>query len=956
MRIYLEPAAPPERARPKKSGSGLQGVRRIDFLEQVVVNLWVDNGQSLAGDSSPEPAAPEAQGSNNVIAMTPPPAGLAALTGNLSTAAYTARLLNRALIQIETRGPFFYDAEKSLARFDVVPQSDPNLPNDVRTTKVPPRSGTSTLFSQVLELDLNGGATTANRPHNSPAINRIHAWTYTPGRLVTVASLDDASEAYGQDLVHERAAGRTVLVGAPLHVVRERNVLTAGSPQVSATLTSEPVPGTGPERKSQIKVLGPGRIDLFDNAANAPGPTAVWLTSMVQTKETVNGRDQDLYTFTDRAMFEDKKADYWLKGNILKLWLEARPDPKSVEGKPVVGPPDPAPAPGASPKPSRIQAIGAVTSHSTDFDVEEASLLNAFFSDAKPAQVAVAPAPQPATPAAPPPGRSSGGVGEPRQTQPAPVPMVAGAEPQPEPEPPKPPYKIRAKVIDAWVHRVPVTNPPRPGDRKGGAPGTATGTAPKEAPGKGGQEPATVKYQLDRARCEENVTVHQDPTEPSKVRGVDILGRLLIIDGSPEGNIMTVFGWPNRPGEVHQEDTSLIGPEVKLDQIHNSAFVKGRGALTMPTNSDLSGSELSQPEVVVIHWRDKMDFRGAARFAEFEGKVSARQGESWVLCNTMHVTFDRPVYFNQSQKKAAPPPKKDPKNPKKKNPSGAKGAKDEDDEDKPKIETVKCYPAAGDAADDRTELYVTYNQVEFDPTGKMIKSQRLVAQELRMFAQAQDPGGGEKYQQVEADGPGVLRIWQMGDRDPAGPNPNGNGNRQPQPAQPKAPMQPGARPANEDDQEMKLTVVNFRGRMIAIDKNKVFQKATFRDNITVVNVPADSPTLEIQRHKLPPRAQLLTCTRELIVWTHKKPNAPTVQRMDARGNAYMRTDEYDGWGEIISHDGQVVILTGSEVLPARVMNRFNRANEQAGKRIIYDRANGAIRVIESLGGTLGGSK
>jgi hypothetical protein len=416
---------------------------------------------------------------------------------------------------------------------------------------------------------------------------------------------------------------------------------------------------------------------------------------------------------------------------------------------------------------------------------------------------------------------------------------------------------------------------------------------------------------------------------------------------------MTVFGWPNRPGEVHQEDTSLLGPEVKLDQVHNSAFVKGRGALTMPTNSDLSGSELSQPEVVVIHWRDQMDFRGASRFAKFEGKVSARQGESWVLCNTMDVTFDRPVYFNQSQKKSNPP-KKDPKGPKKKNPNGAKGGKDDDD-DKPKIDTVKCYPAAGDAADDKTELYVTYNQVEFDPTGKMIKSQRLVAQELRMFARVQDPGGGEMYQRVEADGPGVLRIWQMGDRD-SGPNPNGNGNKQPPPAQPKGPMPPGARPANEDDQEMKLTVVNFRGRMVAIDKNKLFQKATFKDNIYVVNVPADSPTLEIPRYRLPPRAQVLTCSNELIVWTHKKPNAPAAQRMDALGNAYMRTDEYDGWGEVISHDGQVVRLTGSEVLPARVMNRYNRANEQAGKRIIYNRATGAVDVIESLGGSLGGSK
>jgi hypothetical protein len=994
MRIYLEPAGPPDRAKPKKAGSGLQGLRRIEFLEQVVVSLWVDNGQSMVGSDGPaEPPAPSAPGapepqSQNVLALTPPPAALSAITGELGTAAYTARLLNRALLQIETRGPFYYDAEKSLARFDVVPHSDPNLPNDVQTTKVPAQGGLSTLNSQVLELELNGGATTANRPANAPPINRVHAWTYSPGRFLTVTAQDEATEAYGKDLVHDRAAQRTELNGAPLYVVRERNVLSAGSPQHGATLISKPGPGDGPDRKPEMTVRGAGRIDLYDNASNTTGPSALWRTSMVQTRETVNGRTQDLYTFTDDARFEDVKADYWLKGNVLKLWLEPRDDPKSAGGKPAAPAQEKQPGQSGQPKPSRIQAIGTVTGHSAEYDIDECTLLNAFFADIKPAPVAVAvaPAPQPANPmgAPPAPAPVPAPAPAPGAALPAPAP-VAVAEAPVEAEKPKPPYKIRAKLIDTWVNRVPA--PPttlKPGDRPG-----AKAEVGKAEPGKAGQEGNNgVKYQLDRARCEENVTVHQDPTEPNKARGVDILGRLLLIYGyPPDGNIMIVYGWPNRPGEVHQEDTSLIGPEVKLDQVHNTAFVKGRGALTMPTNNDLSGSELTQPEVLVIHWRDEMDFRGAARSAKFEGKVSARQGDSWVVCNTMHVTFDRPIYFNQTQKKDAPPPKaKDPKNakdPKKGNDRNAPGQKGAaDDDDKARIETVFCYPAAADSAEDKTELYVTYQQVELEQaTGKMIKWQRLTAQELRMFAQAQDPGGGEKYQKVEADGPGVLRIWQMGDKNPTGSGPNDANNKPGQPGQPGggkqpgpgprpappmgpgqqkqpgAPGQGGAKPANnDDDQEMKLTLVTFSGRMTGIDKNKVYQQATFRDNIHVVNVPSDSPTIEIERHKLPPRAQILTCTKELVVWTHKKPDAPTVQHMDAYGNAYMRSDEYDGWGEIITQDGQVVILTGSDVIPARVMNRFNRANDQAGKKIIHDRATGSIKVIESYGGTLGGSK
>jgi hypothetical protein len=502
---------------------------------------------------------------------------------------------------------------------------------------------------------------------------------------------------------------------------------------------------------------------------------------------------------------------------------------------------------------------------------------------------------------------------------------VAGAPEPKEPEKPKPPMKIRARTIDTWVSRVPAP----PAAAKPGAP-----PAPAKPPEPGQPAQANaVKYQLDTAHCEDDVIVHQDPTEPDKPRGVDILGRTLHIDGSPDGNVMTVVGWPNRPGEVHQEEMSLIGPHITLDQVRNAAAVKGRGALKMPTNSDLSGGELAQPEVVVVHWRDEMDFKGALRSAKFLGKVSARQGESWVVCHTMHVVFDRPVYFNQAQKKTPPPKSNDPK---------AAG------DDKPKIDKVFCHPVAGDSTDDKRDLFVTYKQIEYDKTGKPIKDQTLTAQELEMFAQMQDTPGGEKYQRVVASGPGVLRIWQPGDKDP-GAEPAGNKPMQPMPMQPGAP-QAGA----GEDQEMKLTIVTFNDRMVAIDKAKVFQTATFQRSVQVINVPADSPNLDVQPNRLPPRAVFLTCAKELVVSSHKKGTAPPVQRMDAYGNAYLRTDEYDGVGETITNDDKLVILTGSDALPARIMNRFNTGNDQIGKKIKYDRKTKSWSVLESFGGTITG--
>ncbi|QJW93332.1 hypothetical protein [Frigoriglobus tundricola] len=511
--------------------------------------------------------------------------------------------------------------------------------------------------------------------------------------------------------------------------------------------------------------------------------------------------------------------------------------------------------------------------------------------------------------------------------------------------------KIYAKTIDTWVTRTPVPPEPlKPGDK---------------APGKPGEPPAPgVKYQLDRAHCEDDteVVVHQDPTDPTKPRGVDILGRVLIIDGSPFGNVMRVFGWPvapgkidARPGEVHREDMSLLGPEVVLDQVHNASSVRGRGALKMPANSDLSGGELAQPQEIVVHWRDSMKFEGAKRSAQFEGKVFAKQGESWILCHQMNVLFDRPVYFNQMQKKpepgAKPPAPKGAGDPK-----GRADPKGANPDENPKIETVSCYPAPADSTEDREDWIVRFKQVEFDTTGRVIKTQQLRAQEFQVDAQARDATGGQPYQRMKAFGPGELRIWQLGDKDSTGPGAEGKKDPAPKSAggPAKAPAPPRTKPAEGEDQELKLTVVKFNGRMTAIDKGKVFQKATFEDTVDAVNFPSDRDDVDMANFRPPLRTVWLKCSKELIVWTHKKDAAPPVQRMDAFGNAYFRSDEHEGLGETINHDGKKMILTGSKGLPAQITNRFNSGSQEIGEQIIYDKSTGDIKVNRSFGSQFNG--
>lgn len=157
-------------------------------------------------------------------------------------------------------------------------------------------------------------------------------------------------------------------------------------------------------------------------------------------------------------------------------------------------------------------------------------------------------------------------------------------------------------------------------------------------------------------------------------------------------------------------------------------------------------------------------------------------------------------------------------------------------------------------------------------------------------------------------------------------------------------------PVNPPVMEMKLTVVNFNGRMTTKDKGKVYQEATFYGDVEVIHAPTDDPAAEIARHKLPPRSMVLTCAKQLVVSTHKRKDAPPAQRMDATGNAFIRSDEYDGWGELITYDGQFVVLEGSGPTLARITGRFQKS-ENSGQRIVYDRMKNAYQVDRSDGGT-----
>ena len=927
MRIFLEPEKknePPPPSQVAKKDSGLNGVRRVELLERVLFNLWVDSRQGISSSSGRKDA-------------TTPEAGLtakAALTGGPLFADPAAARPNLALLQVETLGPFAYDVPKNLARFDVVPQADPNIPNDVQVTRMPARGERQRLFTQVLEVEFADRLAGETREPKKPGgpddsqtggltFKRLHAWTYTPGRFLTLSTSEfdergnefAGMEAFGQDLVHEQAENRSTLVGSPLYLVRTNkprpgdrpgeskpggsHVLTAGAAQQPATLVLEP--DDTPDRSLVATVRGKGRMDLFDPNTQANTLHATWETSLVLSKEFVQNRERDLLTFTDGAKFEDQKAGFWLKANLLKVWLEGKgiEDGLTTESR-------------SQAAPHRLQAIGSVSGRSTEFEIERADHLNVLFHEGLPP-----PAPKRDEPLA-------AALPAPPMTAPTGPPMPPASppkEPPPPKQPPKPPLKLNARVIDTLVDRYPVA-------------GTVEA---RDASEPGAQ--SSMKYELKKVRCEGALTVdgkvlpivHQDPASPDKPRGLDIYGLNLLLDHTPDGSVMTVTGNEEKPGEVHHERTSILGPKVVIDQIHNRVIVEGRGSLVMPSGSELNGRDLeprakddkASQTVVVVHWRDGMEFNGAKKTAEFLGRVRAVQNEASVVCHTMQVVFDRPVYFNQMQKPGDRPATAAPGTPADPKASG-----------NPRIELVYCYPAPEDAPDEpKGSNTVTYSEMVRDRDGKIVRSQHVTARELVMTANAREDGQSQPYQEVVGHGPGTVRIWQPGEKEVI--------------------AVPGDRPAAGTPQtEMKLTIVQFGGRMTAADKGKKLQTATFTDAIEVIHVPTDDPAARIDRHHMPRGAVRMTCADKLVVSTYKAPNAAqATQRMDAFGNAYIRSDEYDGWGETVTSDGRHVILSGRGETLAKIYNRFN-ATQNQGKKIVYDRQTGAYHVDGSFGGTI----
>lgn len=957
-----EPNAP-------KQPSSFSGVHDLTLGEGVLMCLWTDGNAGFPGEASEPPKPAAASPGRPPSPNADPPLALAAVGGGLIDGGTIAdRFEKRSLLVISTPGAFLYDLEKSFATFDAAAIAPDGGQNYVVVTRLNARNQTDDLICTRLELDLSDpdkgkAATPGSNPVADGGAVVIRQMTAS-GPMVTLSAQAEGVEASCVKLVHTRdrktSKAVTVLHGTtevPVVAKQGGSKLTAGDAVTAAVVTltgQDPPPGSpDPRRETTAGVVGPGRLEMIErdpDTGAVKSSVAQWARRLDHEKwrNGKGGRVLDLLKFQEDAAFVDPAASFSLRAGDIWLWVSNKPgDPKSRSTG------------AAGSTPEQLIATTDVHLDSTELVIRKTNKLTAWFDDIPtPKRAAPPPPAAPVVPVPPavdpksmpvpvPPAGPGGGPPPPVPGGgPAPAPAGPPAEPIPNP------VHLQADIVEAWLGRYP--EPPADSLVPPAAPGKAPAPAPV-APTK----PASprVKYELLKARCDENVVAHQDPdpNDPAKpANGMDATGDKLIVENTPGGggSVLTVTVRDDRQklAMVAFEDTTMWGPVVVIDQPNNTASVAGRGKLRSLTTSDVAGNELSSPSELVVDWTERMKFEGAKAFAVFVGGVTVQQKadgdkpravpppavevgpvakrevlplprdagplntattKTLLWCHQLDLTLDRPVYFNQTRK------------------TNRNKANRAANEPSPKVKSAVAVPDP--AAVKAGDKYVIFQELTTAPTGAPLKARMLTSRQM-------DFDNGPKEQKLFATGPGEFRLLQ--------PHKSDEEKGKPAPAV-----------AAKDDGEMKLTLVTFQHTMTAIDQgNGLYQEATFDKGGVALRTPTAELLLPLEPHTLPPRSEYLRSEDKLIVSSSKtKKDADPNQRLTAIGNAEFRDDTRTGLGDKIVFDGTRVTLESILGRMASLYSNKRAVTQQQttrAKKFVYNSVTGVIELTESSGGTI----
>src|SRR5262249_2384019 len=187
-------------------------------------------------------------------------------------------------------------------------------------------------------------------------------------------------------------------------------------------------------------------------------------------------------------------------------------------------------------------------------------------------------------------------------------------------------------------------------------------------------------------------------------------------------------------------------------------------------------------------------------------------------------------------------------------------------------------------------------------------------------------------------GPGTVRIHQKGDGgSPVSTGPNAGAKQQGRSASPK------------QDQEMKLTVVNFGSRMWA---NNQTHLVIFSDDIDVVHFATEDKDAKPDLDHLPPDAIYLRCSDQLKL-LNRPEGGKSNQELEGIGRVECRTRDYVAQCEKVTYHeakDQLIFYGGDGWAH---MKRLGPPGTQGqvseAKTIIYSRKTGEINSIKSRG-------
>lgn len=942
LRVFLtreakdKPAKPGEKPKPKKKDerAPISGVESVGLDHKVEMNLWTDASSSfIAPAAGPAEKKPEAKKKEPA-----PPAA-------------------KRLLTVRTNGPFRYEMTKELAHFERPPVPRPGVIDDQHVTvaRAGRVTGQDLLDCEFLDIQLERRKADAAKKDTPPPppkkdgakagadgdleVKSIRAW----GERVVISSDSDSLFATGAELVHDADAHMTVLKGGPdqqVQAVKQGNLLRGSEMHLF---------GDGKEI-TQAHILGAGSIGMgeLDPKTGEYSRQAFWNDRLVYTKLADKGQPpQDVFTFLSKdgrqSVFRDTASGelQQLESDQLKVWMKPAdqdrdekkgPNPKAPAAK------NPVPKkgdakkddPSKSAKPLRLEGTGNVRATSPDLVIRHADYLNVLFKDVP---KLMKPKPDPTAGPAPPPkgGPPPAALPPPREVPPGAKadppallpdlpaakdgPPAARKGPDGKPLDPKAdpakkiPFVVVAKSIETWVNRDPE-----------------------------GQN------ELDHVHAVGDVEGHQDAATKDK-QGTDVAGQTVDIQAYPEGDRMVVLGVPgstpkeHRWGVVRSDSLTVFGFDIVIDQRTDTSVVKGEGSMELLSATDMEGKKLEKPTQMTVYWKHKMDFLGADRLIYYHGGVQAYQEGSRLKCEWMQVLLDRPVYLDRDRQKAAPKPPPRP------------GTKPGEESDNPKVDTVMCFHLPKDDDVPRPKVIQPVTAIEETrENGKLVKVQVIRAPELVVVNTPLENKKTRHDMDAPAHDlmPGEVRIWQPGQKDDAAADAGS-----PAPGAPKKdPAKKDAPPKKKGelgpDEEMKLTVVQYAGRMKAEDLRK---RAVFWKNVRVVHLPADKPTLpvDLREGEIPKGAVYLEArdTLEVFSRVQRERDADgkevdvSYQEMDARGNVRVRKQgEFFGDADRVAYSELkgTVTFYGTDRNPA-VLNKVKGqgipTERHAGRTIIY---------------------